>query len=212
MASLLNFLELFLSAPSLDILLIPFWLGVILFFIMLFSPLYSYIISLHELGHKLHLDFISRGKGYPKSKIVYYSDKETRHNFTTLHCFLKSSSYFYLIHNCKYTLIRLNSISGTLFVILISFISSLFINVNLYLHNILLITLWLCFIVFELYTFFTSSDFKYFLHPKLFEYPPKDYNSEYIKYENSAQKYRITLTIYIILFVVLPTVLNLFVY
>lgn len=145
------------------------FLGCFLAFIIICIPSTSkFITYIHELGHVIHLFILYvQTKEIFVKPVINLSKKRTYLQYSGL---TQSPMYTYLSENKPntYNKIRLNAISGTLFVITVYLLIYL-ININ---NSVTLNTVLLCLIFLEISTFLTSTDFKYFIHPELFEYTP----------------------------------------
>ena len=146
----------------------------ILLIITLTHPFQKFLTIIHKYGHCLHLHIsgiiLKQIHSKPKPKI-------TKHKqllfFRMYQGRTDSSLYKYFEIKKKYGYIKANAISGSLFVIII--ISIPFALILIFCKELQwtpLIT-YIPLVSLELFNFFTSSDFKYFINPKSFHYKGK---------------------------------------
>lgn len=146
-------------------LLLPFLFSILT--ILSITPHFQYAMTkLHEIGHIIHLRISSilLKQTYHKSEININKSGY----FTLYSGYTHNPLYKYFEDNKMYNYIRINAISGTLFVTLVFITTGICFDILLKQKYYLIFTI--PNMALEILNFFTSSDFKYFIKPEEYKY------------------------------------------
>ena len=141
-------------------------LSILLSAIIIITPPFQMLLTyIHELGHDIHLKISSLQlkQKYSKSNIII-----TRKLYIFYSGYTHNTLYKYFEDNKMYNYIRINAISGTLFVTLVFITTGICFDILLKQKYYLIFTI--PNMALEILNFFTSSDFKYFIKPEEYKY------------------------------------------
>lgn len=155
--------------PSSNLIFALLISALLIFFAFFIPILQKYFVYIHEYGHIIGLlvtSYLTKNN-YKKSNIVVFKTS-TKVIFSFYNGKTLNNLYKYLEQNKLYIYIRFNAVCGSFFFILCNIITLFLIySINI---NIIYSIPFIMYIIYESLSFFTSSDFKYFIHPEHFHY------------------------------------------